>query len=84
MTFGRIGSAGKNPQYACDAAAALHLLGRHDEAIDVLRRATERWPSDLHAATALAAILSDHRRHAEAIAAHRRVVALSPEIGGRA
>jgi 2-polyprenyl-3-methyl-5-hydroxy-6-metoxy-1,4-benzoquinol methylase/Flp pilus assembly protein TadD len=77
-TFNRIGSAKKSAQYACHHAAALAVTGQADEAIDVLKRAAERWPSDLAVATALAAILGDRGRHAEAVTAHRRVVALNP------
>lgn len=58
---------------------ALHRLARYDESFEFLPTALGLWPNDTDLLQAKASILESKGRHAEAEAACRRLIELSPE-----
>lgn len=61
---------------------SLHQLGQQDEAIELLRRATELAPSLAEFWSNLGGVLGGVGRHDEALAVFKRAIALNPQHPG--
>jgi tetratricopeptide (TPR) repeat protein len=70
--------APNEPRYAYVHAVALHSVGRPADAIQVLERATVRWPADRDLLLALATMQRDAGRRDAARAAVQRLLAAHP------
>lgn len=61
------------------AIAVNNALGRTDRALSLAQQATQRFPDEAAIWSVYATVLSDARRHGEAVRAYDRVVQIDPE-----